>query len=144
MSADAMSISQLQAESDRLQSLVGQIQLQLSDAQASLASVRSELQRRLKPQPEPRLSDHAMLRYLERVMHVDVKAIQARIMTDKVKAAILAGASSVIVAGAKFKIANNTVVTIIDVDAPPKMAKASDRGPSIAEGLRDHFEAERV
>lgn len=140
MSADAMSISQLQAESDRLQSLVGQIQIQLSDAQASLSSVRSELQRRLKPQPEPRLSDHALLRYLERVMHVDIKAVQARIMTDKVKAAILAGASSVIVAGAKFKIANNTVVTIIDVDAPPKLAKQADRRPSVAEGLKEHYE----
>lgn len=140
MSTDSMSISQLQAESDRLQSLVGQIQLQLSDAQASLSSVRAELQKRLRPQPEPRISDHALLRYLERVMNVDIKAVQARIMTDKVKAAILAGASSVIVAGAKFKIANNTVVTIIDTDAPTKLPKTADRRPSISAGLMDHLE----
>ncbi len=138
-------ITELQAESSRLQSLMAQLETNLADARASLGSVRAELEKRLRPAPEPRISDHAILRFLERAMGIDVASIKKRLLSDDVREAIKAGASAVIVDGVRLKVQDNTIVTVMDNSPrPPKRlldrAREPDDGPSIEDGLLEYYE----
>lgn len=59
------------------------------------------------------VSDHAVLRYLERCCGLDVDAIRAAIGTGCARGAE-AGAPVVRFGGARFLIRNNTVVTVLE------------------------------
>ena len=61
-----------------------------------------------KPIP---VTDHAVLRYLERVAGVDVEAIRNRIH-DQIKGPLAANASGVISNGIAYRIAGGKVTTI--------------------------------
>ena len=121
-----LSIGDLQKESDRLASLLGPIEAQLADARASLAAVRKELEKRLRPGSQPRMSDHALLRFMERTMGLDVEGLRVRLMTEDVKSAIRMGASTVTVEGIRFKIQDNAIVTVLDKPDRKKMPKDRD------------------
>ena len=123
MNLNKKTVSELQSTSERLESIISELQTKVIDAQNELKAVRGEIAKRTRIDPEPRLTDHALLRYLERVEGIDIPAIRSGIMTDKVIAAIKAGASSITVSGAKFKIVDNNLVTIIEKQRKPK-AKA--------------------
>jgi hypothetical protein len=62
----------------------------------------------------PIVSNHALLRFLERVDGVDVEGARARIMTPSVIAAIKAGAVRITVEGVRFVIKNGVIVTAWD------------------------------
>lgn len=81
--------------------------------QVELENVKSELSKRLKPANEPRVSDHAMMRYMERVMGLDIEKIRSEILTDNAKAALKMGATKYTVNGVKFKAKNGVFVTVI-------------------------------
>lgn len=140
MDPAAATISQLQAESMRLQSLLGHMEVQLQDTRRALALVRTELEKRMRPSPVPRVSDHALLRFIERVLGFDVEAVRDRILTDTVKSAILAVASAVNVDGARLTVKDNTIVTVtVGEKKPKKVAKNSrpelSEDDAISEGL---------
>ncbi len=61
-----------------------------------------------------RLSDHAILRYLERVWGIDMDTVREEILTPTVVDAIRAGASSVRVNGAMLIVENKCIVTALD------------------------------
>ena len=77
-------IIELQRDSARLQSAIGETEMRLADLKAGLVLVCQELAKRLKPASEPKVSDHALLRYIERIMEIDIEAIRASILTDAV------------------------------------------------------------
>lgn len=58
-----------------------------------------------------RVSDHAVLRYLERHYKMDIGKIRSEIMTPVAEAAINAGAKSIKVNGISFVIKDNTIIT---------------------------------
>jgi hypothetical protein len=61
-----------------------------------------------------RISDHALLRYMERVGKVDVEAIREAMLTDRLKAACEAGARAVHIDDFTYEISKDgTVVTVI-------------------------------
>lgn len=63
---------------------------------------------------EPIVSDHALLRYLERVKGVDVESIKSEMLTPTVRMAINAGAQAVkLGCGAKIVIKGATIVTVL-------------------------------
>lgn len=62
---------------------------------------------------EPYVSDHAVIRYFERVYGLDIAALRAEILTPEVKAAILAGASCVMVRGHRAPVENFAIKTIL-------------------------------
>lgn len=64
----------------------------------------------------PRVSDHALFRYLQRKYAVDFDALREEILTDKVKEAIRLGASAVIVEGYKYIIQEGCITTILGKD----------------------------
>lgn len=59
------------------------------------------------------VSDHALIRYLERKYKFDFEQYREEILTPIVKQAIKAGATSIKVEGVSFKVTNNTITTII-------------------------------
>jgi uncharacterized protein related to proFAR isomerase len=60
------------------------------------------------------VSEHAVLRYLERVYHVDLDAIRAEMRSPTVEKAIEFHCDTVILGnGARLKIRENTIVTVL-------------------------------
>lgn len=62
------------------------------------------------------LTDHAILRYLERVWHVDVEGAKAEMLTasNAVETAAMIGCDTVKLGnGARMRLAGNTVVTVL-------------------------------
>lgn len=113
-------VSELQAESDRIEGAIGEAERVLQDFRSMFGQIRSELQRRLKPAPEPRVTDHALLRYIERVMEVDVEQLRENILTDNIKNALKAGATGVKVDGICFIAKEGVLVTVLDKTMRPK------------------------
>lgn len=109
-----MTASELVGERDRLQSALGEAERIIADLRARLSVVASEYEKRTRKAPEPRLSDHALLRYLERVFDLDLALIRAEIMTPAVVDAVRSGASAVTVNGVKFVCDKGTIVTVLD------------------------------
>lgn len=110
---ETMSVVALQAESARLESSISGLERQIADLRAEFGQVRNELAKRLRPTPEPRLSDHALMRFIERVFGVDFEAMRAEILNPNIVAAIKAGASAVTVRGVKMLVKDNTIVTVV-------------------------------
>lgn len=64
--------------------------------------------------PTNPVTDHALLRYLQRVCGFDVEKIRNEIATDTVRAICQSGATSIILDGVIFKIrSNGTIGTVV-------------------------------
>lgn len=75
------------------------------------------------PKRVPHVSEHAIIRWLERVKGVDLDAIRAEILSPLVRAAIKAGASSVIIDGHRCPVAQDgTITTVLDSDMRSRTA----------------------
>lgn len=59
------------------------------------------------------ISDHALLRFIERIVDVDLDDLRAKLLTQGVRHAILAGATAIDVEGVKFVVKNRTIVTTL-------------------------------
>lgn len=66
-----------------------------------------------KPCAEPTVSDHAVLRYMERAMGFDIVAIRRSILTPERVAAIKSGATTIKADNCSFKVQSNVITTII-------------------------------
>lgn len=61
----------------------------------------------------PRVSDHAMLRYFERVYELDIEALRAEILTPEIAGQIAAGAVTVTIRGHKAPVHDGCIATIL-------------------------------
>ena len=65
----------------------------------------------------PIVSDHALLRYIERVIGIDVEAIRAELNCPAVRAAIEIGCGTVKLGnGARLKLRGQHIVTVLAKD----------------------------
>lgn len=83
-----------------------------------LRSDPSQVKQAKKPAPvivtkEPAISDHAVIRYLERRYGFDFSRIKAELLSPTVRRAIEMGARSVKTNGGRFHIKGNVVATFI-------------------------------
>lgn len=62
------------------------------------------------------ISDHALLRYMERVQGLDIKALKDNLLKRNpgIEAAVNSGATSITIEGATFVIKGKTVTSVID------------------------------
>jgi hypothetical protein len=125
MDVSKATVSQLQAESNRIESLIGEMAIKAADARVLLGRIRAELEKRLRPADKPMITDHALLRYIERVLGVDVAGLRAEILNPNVIAAIAGGASSITKDGVKFVVKGNALVTVIDAKTPQRKVQKS-------------------
>ena len=102
----ASQMQKVAAAKDRMQ----QAQSEYETLRLEEAGLREALEAAQTPS---RISDHAVLRYLERVYGFDLEATRNEI-AEKSEAAIAMGASAVTVNGVKFKIRNNVVTTVVN------------------------------
>lgn len=63
------------------------------------------------------VSDHALVRYFEHVLGVDMEA-QRRRIGRRIDRAVGLGASSVVIDGFRYMIADGTVTTVVQVSRP--------------------------
>ncbi len=112
-----MSVRELQEESDRLERSMGQAEKSLADLRVRLGQVSAEIAKRTRPAPEPRISDHALLRYIERIVGVDMDELRDTILTDQIKAALRLGATGVTVNGIKMIAKDGVIVTVLSEEA---------------------------
>jgi len=69
--------------------------------------------------PPIHASDHAIVRYLERVLGLDLNPVRAEI-SERVEGGVEHGASGVITGGYRFVLQGRTVVTITSASDPNK------------------------
>lgn len=94
-------------------------------AEKVLTEIRSELyQRRVKDAIVPTITDHALLRYIERVHGIDMDAIRETIMTDVVVNAIKNGVGKIKTTECEFVVKDMAIVTVY-VNERPAKPKAS-------------------
>lgn len=106
--SDIVTLEQRKTESE---SRAASIRGELGNQRTRLNNFTQELERRTRPAPVPRVSDHALLRYIERVKGVDLDAMRAGILTPEITAAIQVGATRVKIEGVTFVIEGNVIVT---------------------------------
>jgi hypothetical protein len=100
-------LSALETDAQKLRTSLGQIDSELARREAADNIV-------------PTISDHALLRYIERVCGVDIEGMKAELLTDAVVMAIKAGASAVRSPVGTMVIKGSTVVTFLDPEMRPK------------------------
>lgn len=71
----------------------------------------------------PHVSDHAVVRWLERIQGVDVDAIRERILDPKVRAACEIGATGIKIDGFEYVIERGSVITIQPAKAQPLVSR---------------------
>lgn len=87
-----------------------QVADQLNNAKQALERLRS----RKAALAEPVVSTHALLRFIERVLEINVEMIREHILSPDNRAAIAAGATKIIAGGVTLVIKDGVVVTVLD------------------------------
>lgn len=116
-------LSGFAAEEQRLRTTQGQVAGELARREALDAVV-------------PTMTDHALLRYMERCHGIDVAAMKAELLSDALVGAIRAGATAMQTPEGTFVINGSSVTTFLGKDMRPK--RKTKRGLRDA----DDFEAE--
>lgn len=130
-----LTTTELIAKSQQLESRLSELQVSLMDCQEELRVVRAEIAKRQRVSPEPRISDHVLIRYLARICGVDIEAIKAQIMTENVVSAIRAGATAVTQNGVKFVVRDFCLVTVLEKETPRKGKNGKQPHDSMKEQL---------
>ena len=58
------------------------------------------------------ITDHAVLRYLERVKGFDMNAVRREILTPGIVAALRGGATAVMIGGVRFQVSDGKIITV--------------------------------
>lgn len=79
-----------------------------------LRSMEAQIAALTLPKRDPVVSEHALLRYVERVLGVDLSAIKDRILTDQNKKAIdFAGSCRIKAEGVELVVKDRVVVSVV-------------------------------
>lgn len=70
----------------------------------------------------PSITDHAVVRYLERVKGIDVEAVRSEI-AEIVGRGVQLGAQSVLLDGMRYRLEGNYVVTVVEEKVGPALPR---------------------
>jgi hypothetical protein len=108
--------ARISTQEDEAQALAIQIRHDreyLNQCRQRIAKLSAQLAAQ-EPNKEVKVSDHALLRYIERVMGADLDKFRADILTEQNRKAIeFAGDCTIKSGGVEFVVKNRTVVTVI-------------------------------
>lgn len=101
-----------------ISTLIPQARSRVSILQREISSMEREandLTARLAPKPSdvPKVSDHALIRYMERAHGFDFTVFREEILTPERRAMIEAGAREIKAGNFKFRLDGKTIVTVI-------------------------------
>lgn len=109
-------------ECERLKAELSESSKRYQAAKADLDKVRGEIQTLTAKPVEPIVSEHAMLRYLERVKGVDLQALTNEILTEERRQYIAElKTCSIRCDGYVLVVKSGTVVSVTE-EAPPKVS----------------------
>jgi hypothetical protein len=107
----AQRITALDADAKPVREQLGNIDRQ----RAKLAKDKADLERQLSSvSAEPRVSDHAVIRYLERMHGFSFEAVRKELLTPAVVNAMRSGVGTVRTNRGTFRLKDCTIVTVID------------------------------
>lgn len=118
--SESNELARLSAMAESLSDEIEQMQDNYDEARKALVKKRKELhelrkQIKSERQKEPSVSDHAIVRYMERVLGIDTEAIRAAILSDKNRRMIeFAGNCRIKSDGVDFVVKDCTVVTVVN------------------------------
>jgi len=104
-------LEKLEVEARPLREQLGNIDRTKHKLSEQLKEIRNKVDALKK---EPRVSDHAVVRYLERIYGFSFEDVRKELLTPVVIAAMAAGVDTVKTAKGKLKIRENCVVTVTD------------------------------
>lgn len=78
-------LAKLEGEYSALKTEVGNRQREMSAKHVAIQVIKKEIKALEKPTDEIRVSEHALLRYFERVKGYDLEAIKAEIIGDEIR-----------------------------------------------------------
>ena len=110
-----------QRKYDRLNARNNEIKTQIKPLQSEFSKNENEIKKAKEALKEferidslrPRISDHAVIRYLERKCGYSFEEVRQKLMTEAVMAAIVSGAKTVKHDNMKLVISDKCVVTIV-------------------------------
>lgn len=118
---DSLSLKSLQGQRETLMAQLKDASRECAEASARERQLRERLKRieqklkALEADAEPKVSEHALLRYLERVKGIELDTIVQEILSPSHLSIIRAAPNCTInVKGIKFIVKNGTVVTTLD------------------------------
>ncbi|MBP2230411.1 hypothetical protein J2847_003716 [Azospirillum agricola] len=107
-------ICRLTAQAERVERTLEEAKRDRESLLRDLHTARQALASRKRTSKEPVVSSHALLRYVERFLGIDVKALERSLLSQEVKAAVRAGATRVTIDGISFVVKDNVIVTVVD------------------------------
>jgi hypothetical protein len=107
------SISDLKATQRTLEAELRAINQSKQQKVQQMEAVKAEIICRALPKGAPQISDHALLRYMERVMGFDVEVVRKKMLKPEVVSEINAGAQSVKIDGLEMKIRERVITTVV-------------------------------
>jgi hypothetical protein len=125
---ETMPTADLLGEVERCRTAIDECEIILTDLRDRAGAYREELARRSLEEGLPRISAHAMLRYLERVRGVDLLAIEKEMLDDGLIGAIKAGATRVKRGRLHFVVNRNVVKTVLLKEGSRARARRHLRG----------------
>lgn len=112
--------AQMQAEIKPVQERRARALSNAANMKTALVEMEQEIIRRRAPRPEPTVTDHALLRYIERVCEIDIEALREHILTPTVRQAIQSGATAVKTAEFMAVVKGNAITTITTPEVHPE------------------------
>lgn len=122
-------LSGFNAEEQRLRTTIGQVTNELARREAMDAVV-------------PTITDHALLRYMERVHGIDIAALKADLLNGPLVNAIKAGATAMKTQEGTFVINGSSVTTFLGSDMRPK--RRTKRGLVEDDGYDEDYDEDEA
>lgn len=115
-------VIRLELQKDRIEGGLAELKAErvlvldaLNRAKQALASHMRELERqKFKENTVPMVSSHALLRYVERILEIDIDLLRQTILSPENRAAIEAGATRIMANGMTLVVKDKVVVTVQD------------------------------
>lgn len=108
----------LLAECDVLQKDISEIEEEMDKKANQATSLSKQIQKLKDKNKDIIVSEHALLRYLERSMNIDLDDVRDKILTDEIKDLVEAlgdsGTYPINGSNCRAKIVDRTIVTVLD------------------------------
>ncbi len=119
--SDKRTVSELEAhvvhldlQKERIDQSISELKGQRQNVADELNRAKQELAKRKRCPEEATVSAHALLRYVERVLEVDLALLESHILSPANRAAIEAGATKITVDGVALVVRDKVVVTVVE------------------------------
>lgn len=128
-----VSITRLQSEISNLQGDNKRINEDIAAKRAQLSSLQEKLSHLQLGSNEILLSEHAIIRYLQRVYRLDLQRLSSEILTDELKVMVSNLGNGTYAQGEyRVKVIDNTIVTILEADEPYHKSSRAKKNKSVA------------